>query len=178
MHLNFHNHCIFIPLWPIRRYEDTFMSQWPLKVKTTKLPKERDNTDDQVMIGYSFTSEGLREWCKFSGPITEQSKPKLKLSQITLDTLKNFSINTLNCQSERLWEERNRAMVPFMLIFNLSQKHNKNHEVRYQCLFASAQPWLRFSPSLFPSFKCSLFISFCVMCSTWKTFRINIITYS
>ena len=71
-------------------------------MKTTKLPKERENTDDQVMIGYSFTSEGLREWCKFSGPITEQSKPKLKLSQITLDTLKNFSMNTFNCQSERL----------------------------------------------------------------------------
>ena len=65
-------------------------------MKTTKLPKERENTDDQVMIGYSFTSEWLREWCNFSGPITEQSKPKLKLSQITLDTHKNFSNSTLS----------------------------------------------------------------------------------
>ena len=48
------------------------------------------------MMGYSFTSEWLREWCKFSGPITEQSKPKLKLSQITLDTHKNFSNSTLS----------------------------------------------------------------------------------
>ena len=65
-------------------------------MKTTKLPKERENTDDQVMMGYSFTSEWLREWCKFSGPITEQSKPKLKLSQITLDSHKNFSNSTLS----------------------------------------------------------------------------------
>ena len=129
MHLNFHNHCIFIPLWPIRRYEDTFMSQWPLKVKTTKLPKERENTDDQVMIGYSFTSEWLREWCKFSGPITEQSKPKLKLSQITLDTHKNFSNSTLSIW--KLWEERNMVLVLFVLIFNLSQKHNENREFSY-----------------------------------------------
>ena len=129
MHLNFHNHCIFIPLWPIRRYEDTFMSQWPLKVKTTKLPKERENTDDQVMIGYSFTSEWLREWCKFSRPITEQSKPKLKLSQITLDTHKNFSNSTLSIW--KLWEERNMVLVLFVLIFNLSQKHNENREFSY-----------------------------------------------
>ena len=26
------------------------------------------------MIGFSFASDWLREWCKFSGPITEQSK--------------------------------------------------------------------------------------------------------
>ena len=132
-----HNHCILIFTIIVSSFhygqsEDMKILLWAsdlLKWKQQKLPKEREITDDQVMIGYSFTSEWLREWCKFSGPITEQSKPKLKLSQITLDTDKNFSNSTLSIW--KLWEERNMVLVLFVLIFNLSQKHNKNREFSY-----------------------------------------------
>ena len=37
-----------------------------LKVKPTKLPKARENAGDQVVIGFSFESDWLREWHEFS----------------------------------------------------------------------------------------------------------------
>ena len=55
-------------------------SQWELRTKTIELPKARENAGDQVVIGFSFVSDWLREWCEFSGPITERSKAKPVLS--------------------------------------------------------------------------------------------------
>ena len=45
-----------------------------LKVKATKISKARENASGQVVISFSFASDWLREWCQFSGPITERSK--------------------------------------------------------------------------------------------------------
>ena len=36
--------------------------------------QSRENAGDQVVIGFSFESDWLKEWCEFSGPITERSK--------------------------------------------------------------------------------------------------------
>ena len=45
-------------------------SQFELKVKTSTLPEARENVGDQPMVGFSFASDWLRGWRKFSGPIT------------------------------------------------------------------------------------------------------------
>ena len=42
--------------------------------KTSKLPKARENADDQVVTGFNFASDWLREWCEFSGPIIGRTK--------------------------------------------------------------------------------------------------------
>ena len=41
---------------------NTFKSQYELKVKSTKLPKARENAGDQVVIGFGFcfASDWLR----------------------------------------------------------------------------------------------------------------------
>ena len=57
--------------------ENNFKSQWELKLDTIKLPKARENAGDQVVIGFTFASDWLKEWREFFGPITEQSKAKL-----------------------------------------------------------------------------------------------------
>ena len=62
---------------PIRWKENNFKSQWELKLDTIKLPKARENAGDQVVIGFTFASDWLKEWREFFGPITEQSKAKL-----------------------------------------------------------------------------------------------------
>lgn len=41
--------------------ENTCQSQGELKVKTSKLPKARENTGDQVVSGFSFAPDWLRE---------------------------------------------------------------------------------------------------------------------
>ena len=46
----------------------------------------RENAGDQVVIGFSFASDWLKERRKFSGPITERSEAKTKISQITFAT--------------------------------------------------------------------------------------------
>ena len=51
--------------WPIRRKENTLKSQWELKMKPTNLSKARENSTDQVVIGFSFASDWLREWREF-----------------------------------------------------------------------------------------------------------------
>ena len=65
-------------------------SQWERAIKIIKLPKARENADDQAIIGYSSASNWLREWRKFSGPIIEQSKAQTQQSRITLDTQSKF----------------------------------------------------------------------------------------
>lgn len=46
------------------------------EIKSTKLPKARENMGDRIVIGFSFTSDWLKEWCKFSGRITRLSEAK------------------------------------------------------------------------------------------------------
>ena len=43
------------------RVQGGILNQWELKVKTTKLPKARENVGDQVVIGSSFASDWLKE---------------------------------------------------------------------------------------------------------------------
>ena len=45
----------------------------------------QENAGDQVVIDFCFASDWLREWCEFSGPITEGSKVKTK-QPITFDS--------------------------------------------------------------------------------------------
>ena len=49
----------------------TLKSHRELRVKSTKLPKARENAGDQAAIGLSFAFDWFREWRGFSGPITE-----------------------------------------------------------------------------------------------------------
>ena len=42
--------------------------------KKTKHPETRENAGEQVVIGFSFESDWLKEWCNFSGPVKERSK--------------------------------------------------------------------------------------------------------
>ena len=64
------------------RKENTFRSQLELKIKTTKLPKARENAGDPEVIGFTFASNWSREWCELPGPITERSKARPKQSRI------------------------------------------------------------------------------------------------
>ena len=41
--------------------------------ETRNLFEAREDTSDQVAVVFSFESDWLRGWRKFSGPITEQS---------------------------------------------------------------------------------------------------------
>ena len=52
-----------------------------LELKTSKLLKGRENAGNWCR----FASDWLREWCEFSGPVTEQGKAKPKQSRITFD---------------------------------------------------------------------------------------------
>ena len=49
----------------------TLKSHRELRVKSTKLPKARENAGDQAAIGLSFAFDWFRERRGFSGPITE-----------------------------------------------------------------------------------------------------------
>ena len=41
-------------------------------MKTTKLRKARENAGDQVVIGFSFAADWLKERCKLFGSITKR----------------------------------------------------------------------------------------------------------
>ena len=51
--------------------EKALKSYRELRVKSTKLPKARENAGYQAAIGLSFAFDWFREWREFSGPITE-----------------------------------------------------------------------------------------------------------
>ena len=55
-------------------------------MRTSQLPKARENVGDQIVVGFTFASDWLIECREFSGPITEQSKVNEMQSRITLDT--------------------------------------------------------------------------------------------
>ena len=76
-----------------------------LKVKTAKSPKARENAGDQVVIGFSFASDWLRDWRESSGPMTERSKTKQRLFWISFDT---YFKKVISVKGIFLW---NRAVV-------------------------------------------------------------------
>ena len=49
----------------------TFQSHTKSPSKKTKHPETRENAGEQVVICFRFESDWLKEWCNFSGPITE-----------------------------------------------------------------------------------------------------------
>ena len=69
-----------------------FKSTWELEVKTAKLPKARENASHQIAIGVSFSSDWLREWCEFSGPITARSSKRNAMSGYFRHPIENYSI--------------------------------------------------------------------------------------
>ena len=74
--------------WAANRKEGKYLQQ-PMRTKrTTKLPKARENVRDQVVSGFSFTSDWSRKWWYFSKPITKRIKPKPGQFRITFDTIK------------------------------------------------------------------------------------------
>ena len=62
-------------------------SQWELRTKTIELPKARENAGDQVVIGFSFVSDWLREWCEF----LDQSQSEVKQNQCYLKLLSTLN---------------------------------------------------------------------------------------
>ena len=77
------------------RKENTFKNQWELRAKTTKQPKARKNTDDQVVIGFRVASDWSRKRYEFSGPITERGNAIPKQSQNSFDTLLKIALVVL-----------------------------------------------------------------------------------
>ena len=65
----------------------------------------RENAGDQVVIGFSFASDWLRDWRESSGPMTERSKTKHGLFRISFDT--HFK-KVISVKGIFLW---NRAVV-------------------------------------------------------------------
>lgn len=61
----------------------------------TKLLQGQENTGDQVLIGFSVATDWLKKKCKFSTPITEQSKAKTKQQQIFFNTQLEIALNML-----------------------------------------------------------------------------------
>ena len=55
--------------------------------ENSKLLEARESANDQVANVFSFEFDWLREWRKYSEPITVKLKP----SQITFDTIENCS---------------------------------------------------------------------------------------
>ena len=55
-------------------------------MKIGNLLEARENASDQVIIGFGFASDWLREWREFSRPITERNEAKPKQSWIILGT--------------------------------------------------------------------------------------------
>ena len=64
--------------------------------KPTKYPIARENAGEQVVFGFSFASDWLREWREFSGPITERGEAKSVQSRKTFDTIKGELTNRWN----------------------------------------------------------------------------------
>lgn len=51
----------------------------------------QENVGNQVVIDFSIESYWFRDWCEFSGSITEQGKAKPMQSRIAIDWIKNCS---------------------------------------------------------------------------------------
>ena len=75
----------------------TALCQWEHKVKTSKLPRARENMSDQVATGFACESDWLRKWLDSSLLITERSKAKLKRSLNTFDTSLKLILSKKAC---------------------------------------------------------------------------------
>lgn len=51
----------------------------------------QENVGNQVVIDFSTESYWFRDWCEFSGSITEQGKAKPMQSRIAIDWIENCS---------------------------------------------------------------------------------------
>lgn len=65
------------------------ISQWELKMITSKLFEARENTDDQVTIFFSFVSDWLRGWHE----IYDQSQSSVQQNQTITDYVQDFDKN-------------------------------------------------------------------------------------
>lgn len=63
--------------------------------KTDQTTSRAGNTGDQVLIDFSVATDWLKKKCKFSTPITEQSKAKTKQQQIFFNTQLEIALNML-----------------------------------------------------------------------------------
>ena len=95
-------------------------SQWELlHLKTTTLPKARENAGNQVANG--FASDWLREWREFSGPITNQNLSKTNaILNFFWHSIENYSKTKLIQYKitfdTQLWESNWPFLyVPFFL---------------------------------------------------------------
>ena len=61
-----------------KKKENALKSQWQLKVKTSKLPKARENAGDGVVNGFNFGSDWLRKWL-WTNHRAKYAKPKQSL---------------------------------------------------------------------------------------------------
>lgn len=55
------------------------------------------NAGDQVVIGFSFAFDWLREWREFPGPIKEESRAKPMQSRISFETQLKIALNEMSC---------------------------------------------------------------------------------
>ena len=81
----------------------------------TNWSQEQEDMSDQVAIGFSFVSDSLRGWGKFSRPITGHSEDKPMQSRITFDTQLKVALLGTTCKIcrdlEYLWMLRNYAVT-------------------------------------------------------------------
>ena len=57
------------------------------------------NASDQVTIGFSFASDSLRDWRKFSGPITKRNEAKQLQSRVTFNTELKIAVSGFDLAS-------------------------------------------------------------------------------
>ena len=77
----------------------------PIRIlnKTNQTAYAREKASDRFMIGFSLASDWLREWCEFSGPITERSKAKQRNPGLLL----TLSWKLLQYRSSLWWKAQN-----------------------------------------------------------------------
>ena len=83
--------------------ENSFTSQWELKVKATKLPKARENAGDQVAIGFSLHLIGWKRGTSF----LDQSQSEVRKTNAISDYFR-FSIE--NCPDRSFLDILHRAL--------------------------------------------------------------------
>ena len=70
---------------PIRRWENNCKNRWKLEVNS-KRSKARENAGDQVVIGFGFAPDWLREWRKFFWTNHRAEKSKTNATRSIFDT--------------------------------------------------------------------------------------------
>ena len=65
---------------------------------TKQWSEARENTSDQVVIGFSFASDWLRKRSKFSGPITQERRVNQAISDSFQHSFENCLTTCWNSQ--------------------------------------------------------------------------------